>query len=251
MPQSIAAQTLFEFTMACAAVESPEELSALLLTTVRKLGFDQVNVSIMRDYALPRRAHRFGFTNTYPQEWQLYYAERECVRFDPVAQFARGDVRPFFWKDLRRHLDLSSLQSNFLGLSEDAGLHNGVAIPFFGSSSLHGGIALATSSAQVDHLRDLGILSSIADTFYRRLRALYAAAAEPAGLHHLHNIVLTEREVEILNLSSAGHSDRTIGSILAISENTVNTHFRRVFRKLGANSRVQAATMSVKMGLID
>ncbi len=251
MPQSIAAQTLFEFTIACAAVKSPEELSSLLLTTVRKLGFDLVNVSIMRDHALPRQAHMFGFTNTYPEDWQHYYGERDCVRYDPVAQFARGDARPFFWKDLPLLLDLSSLQTGFLNLSQEAGLYNGVGIPFFGSSSLHGGIALATSFPQAEHLRDLGILSSIADTFYRKLRSLYVAAAGPDWVRQRTNVILTEREQEILGLSAGGHSDRTISKLLGISDNTVNTHFRRLFRKLGANSRVQAATTAVKLGFID
>jgi DNA-binding CsgD family transcriptional regulator len=251
MPQSIAAQTLFEFTMSCAGVTTPEELSSLLLNTVRKLGFDHVNVSIMRDHALPRRAHVFGFTNTYPEEWQNYYAQRDCIRFDPVAQFARGDARPFFWKDLAIFLNLTSLQTNFLGLSEDAGLNNGIGIPFFGSSSLHGGIALATASPQTEHLRDLGVLSSIADAFYRRLRALYSIAAGPETSRQRHRIILTEREIEILNLSVGGHSDRAIANLLEISENTVNTHFRRMFRKLGANSRVQAAITAVKLGFLD
>lgn len=249
MPQSIAAETVIEFTLACAKVVTPVELSGLLQKTVRKLGFDHVNVSIMRDHTLPRTAHIFGFTNTYPQDWQDYYAERDCVRFDPVAQYARGDVNPFYWKDLPRILNLSSLQTSFLNLSEEAGLNNGIAIPFCGSSSIRGGMALATSSPTDEHLQNLGILSIIADTFYRTLHALYAVATAP-DTRRVKPIVLTEREIEILNLSIAGLSDRSIAMVLSITENTVNTHFRRMFRKLDATSRVQAATTAVKLGLV-
>ena len=110
---------------------------------------------------------------------------------------------------------------------------------------------MATSSLQTEHLRDLGVLSAIGDAFYRRLRTLYTAAAGSCSGRPLHNVILTEREVEILSLSIGGHSDRAIAKLLGISDNTVNTHFRRMFRKLGANSRVQAATTAVKLGFLD
>ena len=51
---------------------------------------------------------------------------------------------------------------------------------------------------------------------------------------------LTPRELEILDLIAAGLSNREIGGRLFVSENTVKTHARRLFDKLGARRRTQA-----------
>ncbi len=250
MPQSIAARVLYEFTTACQTVTSASELFTLLLETMRKLGFDLVNVSIMRDPALPPSALKFGATNTYPDDWQVYYAEKDCIRFDPVVQRARGDIKPFFWNELPQFIDLTRLQTSFLGLSEDAGLYNGVAIPFFGSRSLQGGVALATSHPKAEHLRDLAVLGAIVDTFYRTLRTIHAAVDAFSTMPEPH-VHLTDKEAEILTLSAQGYSDREIARLVNITENTVSTHTRKIYCKLGAKNRVQAATIGVKRGFID
>jgi DNA-binding NarL/FixJ family response regulator len=47
---------------------------------------------------------------------------------------------------------------------------------------------------------------------------------------------LTEREAEILNLSKKGLERKEIAAQLDISVNTVSTHIKRIFKKLGVNS---------------
>jgi len=49
--------------------------------------------------------------------------------------------------------------------------------------------------------------------------------------------LLTERELQIVQLVARGHSNKQIASRLYISEWTVSTHLRRVFAKLGVDSR--------------
>lgn len=51
---------------------------------------------------------------------------------------------------------------------------------------------------------------------------------------------LSRREVEILVLAARGLSRREIGDNLYLSVNTVKTHFRNIFRKLGVSSREEA-----------
>ena len=61
---------------------------------------------------------------------------------------------------------------------------------------------------------------------------------------------LTAREVEILRWTMEGKTAWAVGSILSISEATVNFHLRNVFRKLGASSKHQAVLKALKMRLI-
>ena len=52
---------------------------------------------------------------------------------------------------------------------------------------------------------------------------------------------ITPRELEILELIAEGLSNREIAARVFVSENTVKTHSSRVFDKLGARRRTQAA----------
>lgn len=49
--------------------------------------------------------------------------------------------------------------------------------------------------------------------------------------------LLTERELQIVQLIAQGHSNKQIAHRLHISEWTVSTHLRRVFAKLSVDSR--------------
>ncbi|GIG19436.1 DNA-binding response regulator [Cellulomonas chitinilytica] len=61
---------------------------------------------------------------------------------------------------------------------------------------------------------------------------------------------LTKREIEVLVGMSNGRSNAQIGAELFLSEDTVKTHARRLFRKLGAKDRAQAVAIGLRRGLI-
>ena len=61
---------------------------------------------------------------------------------------------------------------------------------------------------------------------------------------------LTIRELQVLGRISHGRSNAQIGFDLFLSEDTVKTHARRLFRKLGARDRAQAAAIGLRTGLI-
>lgn len=97
-----------------------------------------------------------------------------------------------------------------------------------------------------------------------------AAAIIPEGVHEPHpgtsptpvvtrtelpaqpgaEISLTKREVEVLVGMSNGRSNAQIGQELFLSEDTIKTHARRLFRKLGAADRAQAVAIGLRRGLI-
>lgn len=61
---------------------------------------------------------------------------------------------------------------------------------------------------------------------------------------------LTERELQVLRGMSQGQSNAEIGKELFLSEDTVKTHARRLFRKLGARDRAQAVAVGFRRGLV-
>jgi DNA-binding NarL/FixJ family response regulator len=60
---------------------------------------------------------------------------------------------------------------------------------------------------------------------------------------------LTPREIEVLQLLAAGHSNPEIAAALVISVKTVERHLANVYAKIGARSRIDAATYAVTRGL--
>jgi len=60
---------------------------------------------------------------------------------------------------------------------------------------------------------------------------------------------LTQRESEVLELLVGGHSNRAIASRLVLGEETIKTHVRGVYRKLGVGDRSQAVAFALREGL--
>jgi DNA-binding NarL/FixJ family response regulator len=61
---------------------------------------------------------------------------------------------------------------------------------------------------------------------------------------------LTERELQVLRGMADGRSNAEIGRELFVSEDTVKTHARRLFRKLGARDRAHAVAAGFRGGLV-
>jgi LuxR family maltose regulon positive regulatory protein len=61
---------------------------------------------------------------------------------------------------------------------------------------------------------------------------------------------LTDRELEVLDLLVGGRSYTEIGAELFVSRNTVKSHVRHVYTKLGVTSRSAAAAEAQRLGLV-
>ena len=61
---------------------------------------------------------------------------------------------------------------------------------------------------------------------------------------------LSEREQQVLEGMARGQSNAEIGRELYLSEDTVKTHARRLFRKVGANDRAHAVAIGFRWGLV-
>jgi DNA-binding NarL/FixJ family response regulator len=61
---------------------------------------------------------------------------------------------------------------------------------------------------------------------------------------------LSERETQVLAGMSRGMSNGEIGRELYLSEDTIKTHARRLFRKLRAADRAQAVAVGLRAGVI-
>jgi DNA-binding NarL/FixJ family response regulator len=92
-----------------------------------------------------------------------------------------------------------------------------------------------------DHLRTaLSLFAAMGATpFARRARAeLRAAGGSPDALP-TPNSPLTARESQVASMAAAGYANQEIADRLFITTHTVEYHLKKVFRKLGIDSRRQ------------
>jgi DNA-binding NarL/FixJ family response regulator len=62
--------------------------------------------------------------------------------------------------------------------------------------------------------------------------------------------LLSARETEVARLIANGASNKQIAGRLGIGDETVKTHVSSILKKLGANSRTQAALYALRIGLV-
>jgi DNA-binding NarL/FixJ family response regulator len=63
-------------------------------------------------------------------------------------------------------------------------------------------------------------------------------------------IRLTRREHELLELLGKGLSNRDLGNVLGVAEDTVKTHLKSLFRKLEVSDRAEAVREGLRRGFI-
>lgn len=61
-----------------------------------------------------------------------------------------------------------------------------------------------------------------------------------------HRVRLSERELQVLQGMAEGQSNREIGRELYLSEDTIKTHARRLYGKLGARDRAHAVALGIR-----
>jgi LuxR family maltose regulon positive regulatory protein len=107
---------------------------------------------------------------------------------------------------------------------------------------------LARTSAR----RAREILDSYPDPgaqLYKRLDAVEAQLAAPAS-DPLPGSVPTGAELRILRMLAEGASPRQVAEQLYVSNDTVKSHLRRLYRRVGATSREQAVAVARDRGLL-
>lgn len=63
--------------------------------------------------------------------------------------------------------------------------------------------------------------------------------------------LLTERELEVMNLISQALTTHQMAKRLGLSERTVESHISKLYKKLGARNRVEVLAKATKLGLIN
>ncbi len=102
--------------------------------------------------------------------------------------------------------------------------------------------ALGEAKDLIDACADPGVLADRWEEVSRGLAARTRSIVDGSEL--------TKREIEILRMLPMRLSQREIGRRLFVSYNTVHSHIRSIYRKLGVSSRVDAVARAHEQGLL-
>ena len=192
-----------------------------------------------RDYERPITVEAYGF----PESWVEEYVENDYERIDPITRRAMSHTQPFWWSEITALEELRPREKEYIKAMHKAQLGDGLAIPVFGPRGRNGYAGLgfgANARALPDHrVATFQMAAQIAHQRYCEILI--------DGFEHVR---LSPREEEILSWAARGKSNTVIADILGVSSNTVDTHFRRIFAKLGVNERVTAVLRGLALGLV-
>lgn len=103
--------------------------------------------------------------------------------------------------------------------------------------------------AAIEQIREGG--APISPLLARMLLKQFRVAPDvPASSLPLHEVLLSERETEVLKLVAQGYVNKEIAQRLIISPATVGSHIKNLYRKLAVHSRVQVVRVAQERGLL-
>jgi DNA-binding NarL/FixJ family response regulator len=101
----------------------------------------------------------------------------------------------------------------------------------------------------VDYLRRIADGEVLIDPALAGRVALSAARLRSGEFWPGAHLGLTQRESEVLSLLVAGLTNRAIAAKLVVSEETVKTHSRGIYRKLSVQDRASAIALALREGV--
>jgi DNA-binding NarL/FixJ family response regulator len=101
----------------------------------------------------------------------------------------------------------------------------------------------------VDNLRRISEGEVLIDPALAGRVALSAARLHSGEFWPGAHLGLTQRESEVLSLLVAGLTNRAIAAKLVVSEETIKTHSRGIYRKLGVSDRAAAVAVALREGV--
>ncbi len=98
-----------------------------------------------------------------------------------------------------------------------------------------------------DHIHEL--LSVVLSTIQNKALSQDGEKTRPEEIENTSVNSLTKREKEVLSLIAQGNTNKEIARKLFLSVKTIETHRRRIYRKLGIHNGSQATAYAIRHGL--
>ncbi len=217
----------------------------LLQTLSQQMGFDHFMLGFMSPSSIQRPDARIF--NGCPAHWAQTYHEKRLFSVDPLVRKGMAQSTPILWADLIveccNQQDAVGLE--VMMLAREAGLRDGITIPWHGPNGHVGLLSLITNSLRSEHqwLSAIPFLSWLATHIFEAVARVCLSDTLPRE-------PLSSRELEVCQWAAEGKQVSDIAKILGITPRTVTFHLERIVDKFGASSKNQAISLALKQGLV-
>lgn len=207
----------------------------------RELGFDFCCYGLRTPFPISRP--RYYVCNNFSSEWDKKYRVNNYWVIDPIVLHAERSVAPIIWST-----ETFSSAMDLWAEYQLHGLRYGWSQPTHDRRGFVGWLSLARSvgeltQAEVDIHKFM--LSWLAQTVHVEMSRQLVPRLEP-----LAEVKLSPREREVLLWTAEGKTTNDIGTILALSDRTVNFHITNAMTKLCASNKTSAAIKGAMLGLL-
>ena len=222
-----------------------QSIVTLLRSLCQQMGFDHFRLGFISPSSIQRPDVRIF--NGCPGPWVQTYDEKGLFAVDPVVRKGMAQSMPILWANLIAECcdqqDAAGLE--VMMLAQEAGLRDGITIPWHGPNGHVGLLSLITRTPRTEHqwLSAIPFLSWLSSHVFEAVARVCASAMQPRGS-------LSLRELEVCRWAAEGKQVSDIAKILGITPRTVTFHLERIAEKLGASNKNQAISWALKQGLV-
>jgi DNA-binding CsgD family transcriptional regulator len=216
-----------------------------LVDFAHALDFGRVSAALVVDS--PGRDSMFVMLGNTPQDYLAAAHDAEQSKRDPVLKRMKREGLPFVY-DQQTYID-----DNAADLWEEQAVHgyrSGISMALHMPGGQHFLLGVdrdselpADDMVLTRLMADLQLLAMHAQS--AAVRLLLDEAQRRLGLPQL-----TVREQEVLRWTAEGKSSWEVGTILGMSEHTVNFHLRNLMAKLDVTSKHLAVLRALSLGLL-
>ncbi|WP_234818825.1 helix-turn-helix transcriptional regulator [Sinorhizobium fredii] len=181
----------------------------------------------------------------YPDDWQERCLEMGYERIAPVIKESRVGAGAVRWSEVYSDASTTEYERRVFDEATAFGLRSGITVPLRGPKGSYAIMSFAQHCERDFQNRTITYLQLAATHFHVRVAKLTNSSITEK------TPVLSLKEKECILWVARGKSSWDIGSIMNISENTVNFHIKNVMRKLDTSSRTVAAIKAISLGFIE
>lgn len=222
------------------AAKSMQDIFSVFVSATQSLGFEHCCYGVRSP--LPVSRQQTYIYENYPDGWMARYKEKNYMAIDPTIAQGVVSQAPIIWSDA-----LFARTPDLWDDAQDHGLCVGWAQSSWDKTGLSGLLSMSRGKEALSPLeiKDKYLyFNYLAQAGHATIVKNFCDQLIPDSL-----APLTPREREVILWSAEGKTASEIGTILSLSERTVNFHIANIVKKLDCTNKMQAVVKAVILGL--
>ena len=196
---------------------------------IRPIGWDEADGPVI------------AFSKGFPESARESYVKEKQFRHDPLFKIATRTGQAFWWSDIEKMTELTPEQALFMKDFYASGFGEGFSMPTYGPGGLNGYFGLGKG---VDERFGPDNVPQYFQLYCQTVHLRYCKLVRKRR----RTVNLSIKEREVMTHVVHGLSTNQIADVLGVSPNTINTHLKRVYVKMGVQDRVSATLRFLAFG---